>query len=438
MKKLLSILLSVLMIFSCLSVFSSALDLENLGEEAQQSFLNGLSNGLTSNLALDNGTDVEALLQSGMLDDVQMFGMSIDFLYNSNQELYWPALTISKADVALTKANINTYLATAIQDTIGDYESTKFVTAQNATKIANFIGHLLDPEFTDVNIPNLAVEDTGFYYNSFDVTNVFYTKIARYSGLIAAIQDNWIATNINFSPVLYLLGFEFDDDMMLGKSKLTNAERIGPVLVKSVIKTVCQKGPLEYILEVVARLSSTYAVCMYEPIAALFQPYLAKGIITSDELLTLKGLFNLVVNHNDKTNITKLQFISAPSYRFASCVNGTKVDTTEMFLYAMVYLTLVGKYGSNSVAVAQMKADVNANSNLSSTQKKTICSIYDGILMNDLDGLVSSMSEMFSSNVDQVGENLWQTLMNFFRNYFRSIADFFNRLFDSMANFGDF
>ena len=71
---------------------------------------------------------------------------------------------------------------------------------------------------------------------------------------------------------------------------------------------------------------------------------------------------------------------------------------------------------------------------------RVVIALHELILrrMNDLDGLVSSMSEMFSSNVDQVGENLWQTLMNFFRNYFRSIADFFNRLFDSMANFGDF
>ena len=441
MKKFLSIFLALIMTFSCATVFAGAIDFDlgSLQQDAQNAYLNGLSGGLAGSMNLDNGVDVEALLQSGALDNVDMLGLDIDFLYHSTEELMWSKLRVSKADIALTKANINTYLSTALYDTIGDYDDVnKLVKAANATKIANFIGHILDPDFVDVVITDLAVEDSGFYYDSFDVVNVFYTKIARYSGLIDAIQTNWIDSNVNFSPILYLLNFSFGDDMMLGKSKLSNAERIAPVLIKSVIKNVCEIGPLEYILRVVSQLSLTYSTCMYEPIKALVQAHVSKGNITEDELRTLRGLLNLIINGNDKNRTDKLQFISAPSYRFASCASPDGVDTTTMFLYGLVYMTLVGKNGSNSTAVAAMKAKVNSNGRLSSDQKKTICAIYDGIIMNNLTGLIDQMSTMMGDNIDEVGESLWRVFINFFKNYWRNVTLFFNKLFDSLSNFGDF
>ena len=438
MKKLIAVLLSVAMILSLATSFAGAADPSSLADEAQASFINGLSAAGGTAQSLDNGLDVEAMLQAGLLDNVDMFGVTVDFLYNSTEPLMWSTLKVSKGDVTLAKANVNTYLATCITDMIGDYENVKFCTPDNATKIANFIGHLLSPDFTDIVIRDLNVDDSGFYYDSFDVSNNFYTKIARFSGLTAVIQSNWIDARVNFSPLLYLLGFDFDDDRMLGQSKLEDAERIAPVLVKSVIKKVCQIGPVEYLLQIVSRLAATYTNCMYEPVKALVQPYVSAGTITVDELKTLRGLFNMVSNQNDKTKIDKLQFISAPAYRFASCVDGKNVDTTSAFLYAMFYLTLVGKHETNSIAVTAMKNNVNSLPRLSTDQKNTIKSIYDGLFGNNLDKFVSSMANMFNDNINQVSDTLWDIMINFFHNYWKNITTFFSKLFDSIANFGDF
>lgn len=451
MKKFIAILLSVMMLFSCLSVFASA-------EEGSESLLDKVTAKIDFEEALkqfnfdssyldgaDTG-DVDALLSSEYAANIDILGINLDEFYHSTDVISWANLPFDKGDVAIVYANINTYLASCVSAVMkGSSTSPKFCTVQNATKITNFIGHILDPRFEDVVITDLDnAVDLDTIYDNFNTANKFYGVIAQLSGLAEIMQKNWCdRPDVNYMPVLYLLGFDFNDDAMLGASRLKDAYRIAPVLIKSVIDMVGRIGPVEYIFQVVSKLAATYGVSMEAPIKALLKAHIAAGTITSEELGTLKGLFNVISNGNNPARKDCLQFVSVPAYRFASCTkiksgeSSASVDTNTMFLYALVYCNLVGA-NSGSTAIETLKAKVNAESALSGEQKSTISSIIDGMFMGKADGLMTDMLGMFTNNIGAVGENLWDKFVAFFVNYFESIAHFFSKIFDSLLNFGKF
>ena len=176
--------------------------------------------------------------------------------------------------------------------------------------------------------------------------NLFYETIAEKSGLKELIQKNWCnSPRLNYKPLLYTLGVNFED-FPAPERDIYDAKYVSRILLSSIISSVMSFGPVNYLLDVIWAFSRTYAIFLYEPIKALFSVKISSGLIQEDELKTFKGLLNLIFNNNNSADTSKLQFITPPSRRFA-----TSVDTTELFLYVIIYLNLVGKNGNNPTVI---------------------------------------------------------------------------------------
>ncbi|MGN0467471.1 MAG: hypothetical protein ACI4GY_01945 [Acutalibacteraceae bacterium] len=455
MKKFIALFLSVLMMLSSFAVIgfaegeavvpeetTAAEEKTNVDklvdaigfEEALKNFNSDGTEIPSEYLDGENQYDIEKLLADGVLDNVNMLGLSVDFLYNSTDTLIWPTLSVTKSDLALAKANLNMYLLGVLKKKIGSVGSVKLFTAENATAISNFIGKRINPDFTPVTL-------TGDKYSS---EEGFYEGIASASGLADVIQHNWCdQTKVNFKPLLYVLGFDFGDDNMLGESKLKSGDRIAKTLVKSVITRVLEKGPIEYVLTVISNMAKTYSMFMLEPLKALFKGHIVRGTITEEELGTMKGLFNLISNLNNPDDTQHIQFISVPTYRFAlatsvkGSASSTSTDTTEMFLYMMLYLNLVGKNKSNGNAVEIMKENV-LSSDLEDKDKSNINIIINGLFLGDLSEMVGILDDLVIDNLDQTKTTIMENIYNFFASFFKNIANIIKKIIYSFTHFGEF
>lgn len=444
MKKFIAVLLCALMILSSLCVGGFAADesttvdkiVESIGfEEALKDFNADSTKIPDEYLDGSNDYDIEELVNSGALDNVNMLGLSVDFLYNSTEPLFWKTLSIERNDLALVEGNLNMYLLGIIKKQIGSVGDVKLYTAENATKITNFIGRLINPGFVDVELKgDEYCNQTGFY-----------TGIAKESGLANVIQLNWCnQPRINFKPLLYVLGFNFSDEVMLGASKIYNGTNVARTLIKGVIETVQTNGPLKYILSVVSNMAKTYSMYMYEPLVALFNGAITTGKIKAEDLSTLKGLFNYISNGCDPTDTEHLQFISVPSYRFAlaTSVNGSAskstTDTTEMFLYSLLYLNLVGKNKSNASVIEKIKQEISSSAVLEEKEKENLRIIIDGIFLGDLEQMTGIMADITTDNLHQAKENILQNLIKMLTSFFTNFANLIQKMIDSLKNFGNF
>lgn len=471
MKKALSLLLACLIAFSSLSFASFAED-ESLIDKVTGTvdFEDMLSDfdstsSIVPNKYLGDTVDIEQLIKDGEIDDVNLFGLDVNFLYNSNLPLIWPTLTVSKSDLTMVKSNLNVYLARLYESKFGEQGSIKLFTAENANTLINLIGHLLNPNFVDVTLKG----DT--YSTDID----FYTAVANYSGLRDIIDLYWCNDySLNYRPFLYTLGFDFDDDEMLGESKIRNADRVSRTLVRSILKRINQQGPLNYILTVVSNMAKTYSAYMYEPLRALFTLQINSGAISEDELKTLKGLFNLVINHNDEFDTEKLQMITPPSYRFALATtfdgSSQSTDTTEMFLYMLAYLNLVGQYRVNrtgyfpkddgeggyvvdddgnvlmeerTVTIDNAKAIINIKNSVMSSSfedidKIRLNSIVDSLFCGDFSELLSLMNDISKENISSELESGGNIIYTILANIIKAFTDFLDKIVDSLRNFGKF
>lgn len=471
MKKAISLLLACLIAFSSLSFASFAQD-DSLIDKVTGTFdfddmLSDFdsSSSIVPDEYLGDTADIEQLIESGAINDANLFGLDVKFLYTSNLPLIWSTLSVSKTDLTMVKTNLNVYLARLYESKFGEAGSTKLFTAENANLLINFIGHLLNPNFADVTLKG----DT--YSTDMD----FYTAVVTHSGLRDIINNYWCADySLNYRPFLYTLGFDFDDEEMLGDSKIRNADRVSRTLVRSVLKRINQQGPLNYLLTLISNIAKTYSSYMYEPIKALFTLQINAGVISEDELKTLKGLFNMMINHNDEFDTEHLQMITPPSYRFALATsfdgNSQSTDTTEMFLYMLVYLNLVGQYrvertGSfpkedgeggyvidndgnvvmenrtvkidNAEAIVNIKNSV-MSSNLEDIDKIRLNSIVDSLFYGNFTELLSLMNDIAKENISSELTSPGNAIYSILANIIKVFADFLNKIVDSLRNFGKF
>ncbi|MGN1442553.1 MAG: hypothetical protein ACI4XE_01785 [Acutalibacteraceae bacterium] len=424
MKKFIALLLSLVMILSSFAVSVSA-ESGSIGdlvgdinfEEALKNF-NADGMELPEDYLDENYQyDMEALLQSGALDNLNLFGLSVDFLYNSSDELFWATLSVKKNDLAIARGNLNMYLMRVLKNHFGD---DKLYTAKNAETLINFIGHLINEDFTDTKV----------IFNSEPVSeSVFYKTVADYSGLDVVIQHNWCDNpNMNFKPLIYALGVNFND---LLERDFKDGQVLAETIVKTVITRNLQTGPVNYILDLVAAMSRTYGMCMVEPLKALLKSKITRGVITEEELSSMRGLLNLLFNNNNPDDTSRLQFITPPTYRFAIAK-----DQTEVFLYLLIYLNLVGRYKSNPQVVSGYKTAISENTILTDTEKDRISSVIDGVFLGDLSGIVAMMSDLTVENIEEGKNDLWTNFVNFLSNMIKNFIGLFDKIYQSLINFG--
>lgn len=426
MKKLLAVLLSLVMLVSSFTVAVSAETGSIADMVGDVDFEEALKNFNADGMELPEEYldekyqyDMEALLQSGALNELNLFGLTVDFLYNSSDDLFWSTLSIKKSDLALAEANLNMYLMRVLRNHFGE---EKLYTAANAQAVSNFVGHLINEDFIDVNV----------VYNKEPVTEeTFYRTVADFSGLDEVIQYNWCdQPRINFKPLMYTLGVSLGD---LLDSDFTKGQVLAETIIKTVINKCLTTGPIEYLLEVLTTYSKTYGVSLNAPLCALLKGKIARGVITEEELSTPRGLLNLLFNNNNPEDTSALQFITPPTYRFAIAK-----DTTEAFLYLMVYLNLVGRYKSNGDVIRNFQAELSADSMLTATEKERVNAVLNGVFLGDLSGIVSMMSDLAIENIEEGKNDIWKNFVNFITSFIKKFVEMFDRIYQSLINFGDF
>lgn len=500
MKKIIAVLLSLLMIFSSLGVVASAADSEEDGESLIDKITGGLDYGSlgdsfdisldimsiinalagaggfdASELVSADGIDMEAVIANEALaqnlvlfpakDSESGMGFTAYDLYYSKAPVFWGSLAGStengsiKTDLAILKANINTYLLSVLKKIIGGVGDIKLYTPENATRFINYIGHLINANFEDIK------PLSGDKYFTEDG---FYSAVVEMSGLATVIQYNWIDNpKVNYKSVLNALEYDYDDILLLGSYNKQKGDVVAKVLLKSIIKRVLEQGPLEYLLKVISRISASYTLTIYPVVEALAYSHVSCGTITSDELKTIKGLLNTFVNFNQKDN-QHIQFIDAPVYRFGSATKADSdgkitTDTTDMFFYMLMYCNLVGQHKTNAtdsdtgriggvdVAKAKVKSylmSVKAAHEADDTIKfadkvnqsdiDVVDSVLGAFFKADLGSMFAALATIFTGNISNLKPNARRTLKDFFANIYRSIAKFFDRILYSLLHFGQF
>ena len=462
MKKLISILLtlSMLVSFACFTQ-ASAVDAVNQGGfnlgvlDGEQELGNALENFNPDSITASSN-DVFALLEKGAFDSVDtLFTWSaensnfdsevdyvVDFFYNSKAELAWGNQVLDengasiKGDVALTSANINAHLKRILNNKYGGqnlYLKNSNPSVKDAddyaSAIATFIYNLINPtggEYKKISIVFPGTETVS--------EDTFYGTIVEKSGLDDVLQYNWCnQSKINFKPVLYVIGIDFDDIL---DSEYLDGFRLGKKIVRYVIEKFLNAGPINYFLDLAWAYSRAYNASLYEPTMALLNMKIAdrlsntdKEAMTVEDLQTLTGLVNLIFNNFDSTDTSKLQFMTLPVRRI-----GMAKDTTEVFLVLLTYLNLNSRVGNN----AQLLKNKSALTAIFGSDTVG-AAFYDSVFLaeyktNDgnpstIEGFIDSYTAMYQDAIDHAPRDIIESVKRTLQKILKFIADYFDNLF---------
>ena len=427
MKKSISILLAVLMIFSCFSMLPAlAAEEEDTTKKPLSDTLNEMV-GIDFAKALENpdlstyeslaNADSTIAYEQAMLNGVDFMGLSIDYMYNSKDPIYWPSLSVSRSDLALVYGNLNTYLLRMKKEKLNDY---RFYTNEKATKICNILGHLYDPNFKDITIS---------FDNNPTTSDIFYRTVCERSGLTEWIQKQWIDPigDTYYVALCTTLGMRLDD-LPAPERDIKNAALVAPLLVKTIVEYKAS-GPFAHLIEILHIFTRTYNYYLSKAVVPFFQKYIDAGKTTKDELMTFKGLLNTISNGNG-TKAGRLECITPPSYRFAKTT-----DEVENFLYLMIYCNLLGAFKNNKSVVQAYKASVDANANFDATQKERIKAIVGMMFEGKFAEAEPTLSNISQEIISNVPNNLKNMLLGFFGRFLDGFYSFFDKIYQAIKKF---
>lgn len=463
MKKMLSLLLAVTMLVTCVFSFNvSAADAAEEGgfgfklsefmasDESISAFKDAINNYDPDKMPADDVEDIEGLIKSGAIDNCSMLGITVDFLYNSKKEIEWPRLyeldengnvlyfdengvevpasaggqpriAITKGDLALANANLNVYLKRLISN---NYSGVALFTEENATALTNILGRLFYPGYKDQTVKFPGTQSIS--------EKEFYKLIVDKSGFGELLDSNWVKVPwMQFKPILPLFGLNPDD---VFESEYKDGQLLGQRLLAAAVSKFINAGPITFIMDLVWAYSRAYTSVLYYPTLALFSLKVNQGYISYEEMNTFDGLLNLIANDNNRADISKVQFLSTPTRRFAMAK-----DTTELFLYMLVYLNLNCRFENNST-VFEGYADSVDNLKLDAQDKTKIKNIIRGLLSGRLDLLVDDLGELYSANIQQFPDDIKFSFMNTLIKFFQKIIDFFDNWYKILTGekeFGD-
>ncbi len=414
MKKTISLILVAVMLISSFFCFNvsaeegSALDGILSDITNMENFENAIINSTSGFEFPEEGDmEVDQMISEGMIAG-EMLGISVDFLYNSKSDLMWKDVSVSKDDIALASANLNTYLKRVLYNKYGGfnlYTMKNNAASVYATKIANFLGNMFYPDFEEVTIQ--------FYGTETISEDEFYGEIVEKSGFGDVLQYNWCNQGrFDFRPMIETWGLSTENVL---KSEYYDGFRLGKKLVAAVINKFLSEGPISVFMNILNIYSKSYILYLYDATVALFSAKIAAGVVSPEELETLDGLMNLIVNNNDPEDTEKLQFVVMPSDRFRIAK-----DTTELFLYFIVYSNINCRYKNNTNVVEGYKQSIDDDK---------IDMIIDVLLMGDLSKLVSQLGDLFQENLQQTPNDFLSRIANTFSRFIKMIADYFDNLF---------
>ncbi|MBQ7598550.1 MAG: hypothetical protein IJU56_08220 [Clostridia bacterium] len=435
MKKSISILLAILMIFSCFGMLPALAAEEDTTKKPLSDTVNEMV-GIDFTKALENpdlstyeslaNADSTIAYEQAMLNGVDFMGLSIDYMYNSKDPIYWPSLSVSRSDLALVYGNLNTYLLRMKKEKLNDY---RFYTNDKATKICNIIGHLYDPTFKDITIS---------FDNNPTTSDIFYRTICERSGLTEWIQQQWIDPigDTYYVALCTTLGMRLDD-LPAPERDIKDASRVAPLLVKSIVEYKAS-GPFAHLVEILHIFTRTYNYYLSKSIIPFFAKYwdTTKGAnpsasyyIQKDQLMSFKTLLNVISNGNG-TKAGRLECITPPSYRFAK-----STDEVESFLYLMIYCNLLGAFKNNKSVVQAYKNSIDASPNYDATQKERIKAIVGMMFEGKFAEAEPTISNISQEIITSVPNNIKNALFGFFGRFLDGLYGFFDKIYQAIRKF---
>ena len=403
-------------------------------------------------------TEVPELISSGVINKADLFGFTVEELYKKTTGIDWlkiqkstlddagmPVLLNDYSSFTLARAYTNKYLTRAFTNRFGKQGSMDLFTLSNFITITNFIGRVIDPYYVDLTPSSVDVP----YKSEKD----FYNSVVEKSGLREAMENNWCnSRTLNYRAILDVLGFDYEDEDMLGESKIYNATRVSRTLVRSVITRIIQQGPVDYLLGVMGKMIPYYSAYA-APVKALFNSQIVAGRIKSSELESFEGLLNLFLNRNNPEDTTKLQIFNLPVEKIKTAVNVDVVDKTNLFMIMLLYFNLTGKWttGSrvctyfNGTSTVTRTVAVNnpdaVNRIINSSSDEGVKSICKALFKADFAGWLSLITDESVKHMEEVknpGPAAGGFVKSFFETILKYIADIFAKIYNSFKNFGDF
>lgn len=465
MKKILCVFLSIVMALSVATVafaaeeeeqrdLSEILAEKNIDEDFINAF-NGKTLDFPSNFKNNasyysgGSYNVTNIIKSGAISQVEFLGLNLGQIYRKNVDnayIDWGQMSVSKTNVGTLWGEMNTFITSYL---VKKYtRDEKLCTSKNATGIANFIGHLLNPGFQDKTIN---------YSTAYVIRKSFCQDVSNASGLTDAIANGWLTLNtvngktayepkkgVDYHPLLIsALGVPiYNKDGSGGSMELfeyfttpskeyLNPSELGGYIVKSVIENAISEGPIQYLLNVIKRFANGYTIDLYNAVSALLVGKINAGYVTKEALYSddFDVLLNTLFNDNKASDTSKMQFIPFPTFYFKKTN-----DTTDQFMLLMTYTNLLGKHQKNLSVVSKLKSIIDSNSELSSVDKRCTKIMVDGMFSGDLSALANGMSEISKENFERVPNTWGWNFKNFFARFWKTIANFFDGIFRTLKN----
>lgn len=292
--------------------------------------------------------------------------------YTNKDEVHYNySYDLSKGKFSLMRANGNSQILNTICKT---WNSDTLITSlevanENAIKIANFIGNLIYPNFTQIPSNTKVFTD-----NKIDIED-FFDKVSVLSGLDKVLQDNWCnAYTFDVKSIMYALGVNIDDNTLLNV-ELEKGEYMGSRILTDMFRGFF-RSPVNYVEGLIQTLSRSYSYTYQRAIESLFvlkyPSMLAKSRsgeypeldrYTGNELSSVDGLINFIadciyvakVDAGDK-NAKKFSFAPLPVNRI---VNANDAD--EMHLYFLCYMDINRKYENNAAMIETFISNLISN-----------------------------------------------------------------------------
>ncbi len=369
-----------------------------------------------------------------------VYGVTVDFLYNSTSALDWSQVTLNNAqsetlvplsDFALMKGNINTFLKSFF---IENYLGELLLTERNATILTNLIGNLFYPDYENktVKFPgSIALNDTEFF-----------TLVVKESGLDVIIQNNWCYSGIDFMSFMVMLGVNKANVL---EREYVDGEALGVHLLKGIYRRMIENiGPVNYLFEVFNNLKGSYN-SMNSAYAQSINALFALRLNTGKSIETITDLLNMIFNGMDPDKTDKYQFAPMPLTRMQ-----ITTDATENLYYIIAYTALNYKYKNNAAVVsnylentlpAYLKTvDTNFGNEEVIKNSLAIQRMMKAFLTGDLDTATYQWGlDLSSESLNTTKNDLFSLIKNSIAGFFRRIAEWFDnwlKVFSGEKEFG--
>ena len=397
--------------------------------------------------------DIDALYNEGKLSGVDTafksttgdeMATALNSLYNSTNTLVWDSLDVTKGDLALACGNANIYLKRLLNQ---KYAGGKLFLDENADGYATSISHFLYKMFYIFNATDeLQARNVVFEGSQAVPEEDFYQQIAIVSGFADLLQSNWCDANVDFVALVELFGLSKQDILA---SDYKTGYQLGGKILKYSIEKILNVGPIEYIVNIVSALSTSYAAKYQNAAEALLKIRInSLNGVSAETLSTFTGVLNLIFNNLDSSRTDCLQFCTLPEKRIAAASG-----ETEVFLYLLTYLNINSKYANNESLLRGYfndYASILLTTGSTQEDSNVIKGFYYSVLLADymdsnassvssLGEFVTSYKDMYQSTWDNAPNDIMNSIYNSIISFFRAIAqviDNWLKIFSGEKEFG--